>query len=250
MSSETANAILQYIVEMEYPDYQGYCPTVNDFRKWMPAPDGSKAIPFLRGQLGIEDEAALQEMPKDPEPTDWQTRFWYRLERCIQQQSLDVPIQTKKVEVRKTFKPPNTDFEIEQDVTELKILNPKEIKLHAVAATAGLAIFTGWNWNNDKRLQEYGGSNRVGSSNREAGIIAVHKLWEEVEKRHPREFFHPIAAILPMRECAANDCDTVFHLKHIFYTTGGKRKFCSERCRNRIGQRNYRHTNNHNFVRC
>lgn len=218
MSIETANAILQDIVEMEYPDYQGYCPTANDLRKWIPGKmDINKPLPFQPSPPMGDYEAALRKIPKDKEPDDWESQARYRLTRCKLQHEIDVPLNSRQ-----------------DKSARIIILNPDDINPRIVATTALEAVLGAWN--NEPFLFANIGpfpplKELYGISSLEDGIIAIHKLWQEVEKKHPGEFYHPIAAILPMKECAAEDCNNIFHVKHTFYTTGGKRKFCTSKCR-------------------
>ncbi len=247
MIRTNTNTIIREVVAIEWGQYpeDGIVPTTDNLRQWMPHCDTSKLLPFMppapilgtpdardKGMLYAGD--ILQQMPRDQEPDDWQSKVHYRVTRCKLQHTLDVPTKTRQVEVTRTF--PGTEIEYEQDVLETEILNPEEMKPHRVADIATIAVLNGWN--NEPKLQVFRDSH--GISSLEDGIIAIHNLWKVIENNHRGDFKHPIASILPIRECAADDCNAVFCLKHRFYTTGGKRKFCSKRCGNRMAKRRER----------
>lgn len=191
-AQEVLDAIAREVWEKDGNVGEPPSPTPDDLRQWMPTWDVAESWHFLNLRSDIHHE-------RDHEPDGWQAKVCYRVGRLILQHAVDVPIQTRQVEVRKSFKFPNTDFEFEQDVIETEVLNSEDIKPRAVAGTTVIAVLSGWNdeahwYNNDGGIPSI--KEQYGISSLEDGVKAIYQLWDEVNQRHPDEFLFPLETMM------------------------------------------------------
>ena len=164
-------------------------------------------------------ERQPQQMPKDPEPDNWQMRMWYRIRRCQLQHEIDVPPLLGAIGDMQTFH----DFYmyyIAKSQKNTGIANPpegmlknfEEIKPRKGMNVAVFAIFDSWNdyppYLSSKEAYEI--------SSLEDGIVAIHTLWGVVNKEHNGEFRYPLEPVIKVwiQEETAKRITSEYDRKH------------------------------------
>ena len=178
--------------------------TPEEFRQWIEQQE--LTVDFLqdfRGDTDIEVdlETKLRQMPKDPEPDNWQMRMWYRIRRCQLQHEIDIPALLAPIKdlhgLSNFFFKHIAELQENMDVENLvegMLVNFEEIKPRNGMNIAVFAILDSWN-----DYPPYLSSKDVyGISSLEDGIVAMHNLWDIVNKKHNGEFRHPIESIVKM----------------------------------------------------
>ena len=196
--------------------------TPEKFRQWIEQQELTVDLQQdFRGDTDseVDLETKLRQMPKDPEPDNWQMRMWYRIRRCQLQHEIDVPAQLAPIEdlhglsnffyqhIAKSQK--NTGI---ANPVEGMLANFEEIKPRNGMNVAVFAIFDSWN-----DYPPYLSSKEAyGISSLENGIVAIHTLWDVVNKEHNGEFRYPLEPIIKVwiQEKTAKRITSEYDRKH------------------------------------
>lgn len=171
--------------------------TTDKLREWMPPFQNvelTKRI-FMLNHFTELNVILPKQIPKEPEPDDWQLRMWHRIRRCKIQHAMDVPIQIcgdrKREDYPKVFNSENKQATIL--IPDEDIENIDEIKPRITVDIAMMGILCGLkneDYSNDK-IQK-----GCELSSFEDSISAIHTLWLTVHKVHEGEFKHPLEPLL------------------------------------------------------
>ena len=166
-----------------------------------------------------------RQTPKEPEPDNGSMKMWHRVTRCWQQHAIDVPAQGYNIEItldssglekHRVEKPlciPTELLDDDRDKIECSVIhNALDIEPRTIVSLAAFAIWNGWN--NEKNLKPL--KDLHGISSLEDGIVALHKLWAAVDKKHKKAFYHPIAAMVQayLQETTAIHCSAEHDRKY------------------------------------
>lgn len=226
MTSQTsASKILSAIAKKEWKEMgqNSETPPVtpDGIRQWMPDFTESEEDSNYARLHNIE----LRQRPKEPEPDQWWMKMWYRVTRCWLQHAIDVPAQgynleltldSSGAETSRVKKPLCIPTKLQShigDKNEVSIINnPEEIEPRSVVHIATIAILS--RWNNELNLTHLKDVYRISSL--EDGIVAIHKLWAAVDKKHKKAFYHPIAAMVQayLQETTATHCSAEHNRKY------------------------------------
>ena len=226
MTSQTsASKILSAIAKKEWKEMgqNSETPPVtpDGIRQWMPDLTESEEDRNYARLHNIE----LRQRPKEPEPDQWWMKMWYRVTRCWQQHAIDVPAQGYNIEltldssgaekhrVEKPLCIPTELLDDDRDKIVWSVIhNALDIEPRTNVSIAAFAIWNGWN--NEKNIKPL--KDLHGISSLEDGIVALHKLWAAVDRKHKKAFYHPIAAMVQayLQETTATHCSAEHDRKY------------------------------------
>ncbi|GEM_PF-1446143 len=127
--------------------------------------------------------------------------------RCQLQHARDTPTPTDEIIIAgKTIIRDPKEF-----ITTMTT-NKKVNHLRTIASTGMYAIFLRWNSEPIFALLKHS----YGVDSLEDGVVAIHELWKEVNKKHKGEFYHPLEPIVEayLKETTAKHITAEYDRKH------------------------------------
>lgn len=212
MNTQTsASKIVSQIAEVQWKQMgrNGKLPqiTPEKIRQWRLDLDVDDVDIKSHMEIGIDPETALRQTPEEPEPNDWHLKMLYRIRRCRLQHEIDVPTRGYNLaEIRDSPGDPESEIRVEkrplsrdmkeilsdENILYLVFENLEEIKPRTTAYIASMAVLC--RWENDPNIRHL--MQALGISSLEDGIVAIHTLWEAVNKKHKKKFRHPIVPLV------------------------------------------------------